>query len=500
MKLRKLGILQACGWVLLLLFLLSLIPIFCIGVFDRMCCDDYDFSVLTREAIREQGTVGGLLHAAGQTVQTIYETWQGTYGAVFLFSLQPAIWGQSWYALTPMILIGTLVLGLGVFLRAVCEDVLRLKKHAWGSVWMLSALLCVQFPRDASEGFFWYNGGMFYTFFFGLLCLWLGLAARLLFRERKSRVGAWLRGILLVLLSGMIAGGNYPTALLLGMLFAGFLLWSALRNRKALPALLLSLAVFGVGFYFNITAPGNSVRQALLEQQTPLNAILGAITGTPVRMFGQLLRHPGAAALLLLAWAPLSLALVEHQERPFRFPLLVPLASWLVLAAMFTPSYYAMGNAGSYRLWNIVIFACYLLLLFNVFYFAGWWKRRWPTSFSNALAFLKKRKRIAPLYLLVVVVFSVLLSGAGPSFGIERESATSVRAMQALQGGRTRAYAEAFDRQAEAIEYAAGGDATVRPIPEPDALIPDGDLADYIPKNYDPSRWFDHNLNLELPN
>ena len=89
-----------------------------------------------------------------------------------------------------------------------------------------------------------------------------------------------------------------------------------------------------------------------------------------------------------------------------------------------------------------------------------------------------------------------MLSGVGPSLGIERESPTSIRALEALQDGSAKAYAEAFDRQACAIEQCTCGEALVQPIPEPDSLLPDGDLTRYIPMSYEPSRWFDRELLL----
>ena len=497
MNKRRWSVLGVCGAILLILFLVTLAPIGLVSAYDRMDFDDYDYSVLTHAAVRDDGSALGLLRAAGQTVSDTYQNWQGTYSAVFLFSLQPAIWGQDWYAVTPWILIGTLVLGLGCFTYAVLVVALRQDRRVWLLVWMLTSILCVQFPRDPSEGFFWYNGGMFYTFFFGLLLIWLALIIDLANRQQSTRTGTWLRGAALALLGGIIAGGNYPTALLLGVLIIGYLLWSVLNRREILPVLILSLAVYGVGFALNVLAPGNSVRQALLEQQTPLRAVFSAITGTPVRLLGQLLRHPGVLAMLLLVWTPLCVVLVQRVERRFRLPLLIPVASFLMLAAMFTPSYYAMSNAGSYRLWNIVMFAFYLLLMLNIFYFIGWWKRRFPASYGKTLAFLQRWKRLAPVFLLVTVCLSLAFSGVGPSLGIERESPTSVRALEALQDGSAKAYAEAFDRQACAIEACSCGEAPVQPIPEPCTLLPDGDLTRYIPMSYEPSRWFDRDLKLE---
>ena len=183
MNKRRWSVLGVCGAILLVLFLVTLVPIGLVSAYDRMDFDDYDYSVLTHAAVRDDGSALGLLRAAGQTVSETYQTWQGTYSAVFLFSLQPAIWGQGWYAITPWILIGALVLGLGCFTFAILVVALQQDRRVWLLVWMLTSILCVQFPRDPSEGFFWYNGGMFYTFFFGLLLIWLALIIDLATRQ-----------------------------------------------------------------------------------------------------------------------------------------------------------------------------------------------------------------------------------------------------------------------------------------------------------------------------
>ena len=496
MKTRRIGVLGVCTIVLFAVFLLSLIPIGLVAQYDRMYCDDYDYSALTHNAVIRDGSISGVFSAAVQTVRQIYENWQGTFSAVFLFSLQPAIVDQGWYALTPLILIGTLILGLSFFCRAVCTDLLQMNRRAWLLVWALASILCVQFPRDATEGFFWYNSGMFYTFFFGLLLLWVGLAIGLMKREHLGEAKRILTSVILVLLSVLLAGGNYPTALLALVTIGYFVLWSALKNRRVLPTMAITFIVFGLGFYGSIVAPGNSVRQSLLERSSAFSAIFSATTETPVRVLGQLLRHPGIMAIIALIWVPLCVVLLKSSKQRFRLPLLVPIASWLVIAVMFTPTQYAMGNAGPYRLWNIILFTFYLLLMFNVFYLLGWWKRRHEAHYEKAEAFLQKQKRFAPIYLTVVLSLSILLSGVGPSLGIERESATSVRAAQSLADGYNRTYAEAFDRQAEAIEQSPVGSVVIQAIPDPDALIPDGDLTLYIPKSYEPSQWFDRDLQM----
>lgn len=497
MRHRRTSVLGKSVWVMIVLFVLSAVPVFAVGTYDRMYADDYDYSVATRRAFSETGDAADVLAAAADTVQETYESWQGTYAAVFLFALQPGIYGQGWYALTPVLLIVLLVAGLGALSYSVCRLALGLKRRAWLLTWAFIALVCVQFPRDASEGFFWYNGGVYYTFFFGLLLLWLGLALNMALKPDANRARRIAKSAALVLLAGGIAGGNYPSALLLGGGILAFLLWGILKRKRLIAPALLSLAVYAAGFCLSVIAPGNAVRQALLQKQSPVLAVVHAIEGTPIRLLGQLLRHPGVMALMILVWIPLCVVFLRNATQRFRWPLALPVVSFLVLAAMFTPSYYAMSNAGPYRLWNIVIFTFYLLIMLNVYYITGWWKRRFPNAYQKTLAFLERKKRLAPAYLAVVVSASVLLSGVGPSLGIERESATSVRAAEALLDDSARAYATAFDRQAQEIEAAASGESVpIEAIPDPGSIIPDGDLTRYAVKSYEPSRWFERELQL----
>jgi hypothetical protein len=387
-----------------------------------------------------------------------------------------------------------LIAGLGVFLHSIFRSLLKAKRSVWIIAWMIATMLCVQFPRDAKEGFYWFNSAMLYTFFFGLLLIWIGYAVKLSARRDLAGWRLWVHGFLLALFTAVIAGANYPIALLFGIILLGWVAWSAWKQRKLLPVALLSLIVFAAGFLVNALAPGNDVRQAALESMSPVQAVIAAITGTPVRMLGQFFRHIGVVGLVFLVWAPFCVVLLRDSRGAFRLPLVAPVATWLILAALFTPPYYAMGFSGPYRLWNIIIFTFYLLLMGNVYYFLGWWKRRFPGQYDWVLNRLLRVKRLAPAYLAVVVCAFVLLSGVGPSFGLERESATSVRAALALMDGSSKRYAQAFDEQAQAVIDAESEPLTVAGIPEPDPLLPDGDLADYIGFSEEPDLWFGKQL------
>jgi hypothetical protein len=175
MRKNKIGLLTICGVLLVVLVALSLFPVLSVSRYDRMSADDYDFSIWTNDALRRGGSFGDTLSAAVGTVLNIYDTWQGTYSAVFLFSLQPGIWGHTWYPLTPVILITTLMAGLGYFLFVVCKRLLGGSKSMWLISWMIAVMLCVQFPRDASEAFFGITGVCIILFSLASCCFGVDL-------------------------------------------------------------------------------------------------------------------------------------------------------------------------------------------------------------------------------------------------------------------------------------------------------------------------------------
>ena len=92
---------------------------------------------------------------------------------------------------------------------------------------------------------------------------------------------------------------------------------------------------------------------------------------------------------------------------------------------------------------------------------------------------------------------AILLSGVGPSIVIERESGTSVRAAEAILDGSAQEYANAFDREVESIERSTDETVSVSPIPQPDSILPDGDITRYLKISNEPALWFDKTLIAE---
>jgi hypothetical protein len=95
--------------ILVVIFIVTLIPIIIISVYNHPLGDDLSYSMGVHNAIISGGSVFAVFQAAWGTVVNIYMSWQGTYSAVFLMSFQPGVFAEGAYAIVPLIMIGFLI-------------------------------------------------------------------------------------------------------------------------------------------------------------------------------------------------------------------------------------------------------------------------------------------------------------------------------------------------------------------------------------------------------
>lgn len=90
---------------------ITLIPVLWIGSCNAPCGDDYAYGTATHVAWKHTGSLLAVFRAALQTVVRYYNGWQGTFSAVVLMSMQPAVFDGAFYCTVPFLIIGLLALG-----------------------------------------------------------------------------------------------------------------------------------------------------------------------------------------------------------------------------------------------------------------------------------------------------------------------------------------------------------------------------------------------------
>ncbi len=451
--------------IYIIILCVFLLPMLIAGMYAVPCADDYSYGYEAHKVFVETGSVAKALLRGLKHVGEVYTIWQGTYSAVFLFSIQPAVFGEQLYSVTAVIMLSALTAGCIALCASLFSGVFGLDKRLSGCIGCACVIACTQLLPSPVQGFYWYNGAIFYTFFYGLSLIAFALGIKCVTEEGKaSRI--WL-----CLLCAILGGGNYVTALNCAIVAVSAIALPAILRDKRWKNLIIPTIVLLIGFGISIAAPGNFIRQSTVENSP---GVFEAIIMSFAQCAEYSLRwfSPAFFAILVLI-APLLWHGAKKSTFAFRFPLLVTLYSYCALSAMFCPPIYALGNVGEFRLLNIIFFAFALLVIINIFYWLGWVAKKIGKTSDN-----KNSVMLLPLAacaaLSIAIVGAAIISGG---------SLTSASAVGILRNGEAKAF----------HDCAVG---RLRILRDPD--VHDAELEDYPSRPYllyydditaDPSDW-----------
>jgi hypothetical protein len=408
--------------IYIIILCVLLLPMLIAGMYAVPCADDYSYGYEAHNVFVETGSVLEALLRGLKHVGEVYAIWQGTYSAVFLFSIQPAVFGEQLYALTGVIMLSMLTAGCIAVCVSLFSGVFGLDKRFSACIGCVCAIACTQLLPSPVQGFYWYNGAIFYTFFYGLSLIAFAFGIKCITEEsRASQI--WL-----CVLCAILGGGNYVTALNCAIIAVSAMILLAIKWDERRKELTVPVIVLLIGFGISIAAPGNSIRQSTVENSPGVfEAILTSFAQCgrySLRWFS-----PAFLAILVLI-APLLWHGAKNSSFAFRFPLLVTLYSYCVLSAMFCPPIYALGNVGEFRLLNIIFFAFVLLVIINIFYWLGWAAKKFKKTGSD-------KKVIILLPLAACAALSLAIVGVSIACG---GSFTSAGAIGILRNGEAKAF------------------------------------------------------------
>lgn len=355
-----------CAGVLWCALALSLVPIFLVGDCAHPFGDDFAYSVYVHYALSDGESV---LAALWQTVSDYYTGWQGTYSAAALMALQPALWGEQAYILTAFVMVGALLAGTLCLTHTVLRRGFTLSRSAWLGAAGGILLVTIQLQPDPMQAFYWWNGAVYYTFFFSLMLLYIHflLCLRLGVRHKRLPLAAAL------FLAFVLGGGNYVTGLATALAGGAYALGCLIWDRPRWKAAAACEVVLLLGFIVNMAAPGNAVRAASAQGLGPITAIWRSC----LQAGADGLEWMGFPMLaLLVGMAPLLWKCAGKTSFSFPWPVAVSLGLFLLFAAQNTPHFYALGEAGPGRLRDIVFDSYPWLLLCAEGYWLGWLRRK----------------------------------------------------------------------------------------------------------------------------
>lgn len=391
-RLKKLHIYSIITVIVLLL------PLLLMGRYDHMSADDYSFGLFAHNAWIDTHNPFLVIKAAAEYTYWVYRYWQGTYSSVFLMCLQPGIFHEKLYCLTPYITIGFLFLGIIVFLYSFCTVFFEGEKISTKIISLFVFIVCVEFVETPVEAFYWFNGSIHYTAMQGVLLCLLGLSIYYMNQDIVKK-----RTVLgLMLLALIVGGANYMTSLSAVLIEVAIALFQFIKNKKNIYLIVCVWVVSISGLLINIMAPGNHNRQSIYKGYSVCQTIYKSFE-EGFNCITQLFTL--SFVLMIFIFVPIAYYCIVKSEFSFHYPVLFMLVTLCLYCAQFAPGLYATRSGGPYRLRNATQYMFYIYFFLNEIYIIGYLKN----NCNLKMDILKSKIS----YAILIVVFIFVSSYAG---------------------------------------------------------------------------------------
>ncbi len=424
---------------ILICFVISLIPLLALSFFNHPAMDDFNYGILTRHALIENeglAVIPAVLKAAVQRAVNLWHSWQGTYTFAIIAALRPSIITEKITFIQTFILLGVFTAGFWYFCEVMVHRILGASRAVAAVTACVVMTLCIQYVPFGVEAFYWWNGSVGYTGLFSAMLAFFGLLADSMRRQKISAK----RMIGLLLLTILLAGGMYPTALLTAvMLF--FLAVDVLAGKKYGKVMKVQASalflVFLPAFALSFLAPGNARRQALFQHRTPFEAIYKSYTKSLEYMYTEAMNV--VIVLAVIALFLYMLWKLKDTSFSFRCPLLFTLVSYSMVVVMWVPGIYAVRYISGGRYYNILYYGVVLFWAANAVYYAGWLRRQYEKCGAEVMELLRKG---APAILGAVGIFCAVLGIWKIDIVTDLEEITTASALKSMVYGEAQVYHE----------------------------------------------------------
>lgn len=477
------------AFLTVLVYVVSLIPIFWLSFYCHPQADDFNYGSLVHHAVLAGGGPLAILSAAAQTARSFYFGWQGTFSAIFLFSLQPGVFSESAYFLTSFIIIGSLSLSTFVLMHFVYCRLLGGSRSEAVILSALTLFLSVQMVTDQSQAFYWFNGASYYAVFYSFsLLFFAGIGTLLLDSGKKQHP---VLTVFCALLAVLIGGGNYSTALTTSFIL--FVLCAALFYRKAPGRFKVSIILLILLFSFGVSvaAPGNAVRAARESSISPLLAILLSLANALVWIMSWI----NLPQIVLFVIAGVFFYRLRGSSLlTYRHPVLASILIFGFYASQYTPPLYAMGYIGSGRQINIYCYSFYWCIFILLYYWVNWFKATHKSFVHDAAIDIPSHGRALSFFLCTAMLAVGLLGPEDPLPSLQRLSSGS--ALTAILNGSAEAYDQAYQERLALLNtpsdicYVPANLPACPPFPE-DPLASSEDDPEYW-RNAGLAEYYDH--------
>lgn len=355
--------------------LLVVVPLLIIGHYNYPIADDWSLSLRTHAVVENGGSLFEVLEQAFQEILSNRIGWEPRYSSVFFAALQPGIWGEHFYRITPWLMIGSLFASEIMLFGFLLKDTAG-SNRKWIlpiiTPTLLIQMLCVPYPV---ETFYWYTAAVNYTFLFSLSLVLLVIFLKLW----KSPMSKWkTTGMIIAgcVLACIVGGNNYATSLSSVCTFAALTLVMMFSDRKALMKTLPITVIITVGLILCVVAPGNQARMAYEFEGRTMGAVSAIVmslarTGMNIYSWTSL-----KIIIMIVLVLPFIWKAVKVMEYTFKFPVLFTAFTFGIYASQIVATMYVGGDTGGRRMADILYYAYHIWVMLNTGYWVGWLQRK----------------------------------------------------------------------------------------------------------------------------
>jgi hypothetical protein len=437
---RNLAIFSVIGLIL------STLPLIILGFYNHPSADDFNYTILTGTALRNNSGITAFFAVIGAAIEratSYWGVWQGTYAMSFIAALRPSLFSEQLTFLHSVILIGILLLSIFYLYHVILRKIFGFDGYIYAILASATAFLSIQYLPNAVEGFFWYTGGVGYTFFLYLALILLGKSL-LAFHNQKLSIP---NCIALCVLSFCVAGGHFAITLL-GFVFTIIFFIESILKKDLSKAFKIKYAintfVYLIGFSLCVGAPGNSRRQqSFTEKQTVIATILKSY----IHGLDYAILYTNTVVLLGIIFIGIIAFIgVKKVKFTFKYPVIFTLITYSMYAVLLMPGYYSTNGIPAPRYLDIIYFGVILFFSINIIYYAGW--------LHNKLSNLKLNNKLTDIFTLLkplaynILFFSFVMYGLCHLTTLEIKLSTGIRAFTSIVSGE----AAEFDTQMDARE------------------------------------------------
>lgn len=461
------------SYLLIVIYVLSLIPILVIGKYDYPSADDFSMGLGTRLVYEATGSLFAVAGKILLETARYYRTWIGYFTSCLFTTVSPATFGEAWYALTPAVILLALHVGVAVFFYALMEKALGMNRYARRCMTVLALFLMVQRMPEGSlrvEAFYWYSGAGNYTLTFSACLLYLAFYVLSVCGVRSKNRSLFL--VLACIMGFLAGGGNYLSALsfaVVSVLFAVYLVKRKTRQGEnsrmgmlCVIGSLLPAAFYLCGFAVSCLSPGNRIRGGEAEGYGALKSILLSLYYTLSYPLNQWMNW---AVLLILALAGVIFWMgfaekagngAQAVQLRFAAPFPAAVLAYGIVSCVVTPALYAQGNMDAGRIQSTFWLHAVLVLLLLEWYLVGGLYRRFSKEQNaSAVSCLQNASAVSCLrntsaasclrngaggfvraILLFFIVFSLLAVKGNPDFYTGTSAVSELLDGSAAQYGR----------------------------------------------------------------